>query len=338
MVGTAFQQYADPPESGRAAKPPDPVRVLFGVVPALRIWVLTPTRLVALAPTHDPELVGVTVQNIDADGVLIPGETVTKANAFEFKRPDLTGDNPLQNVARTLIQLLKREVMENVVLTTHTDYDGSPQDLCNITELAALPAVVLVGPRLEENRLYSLNPRKQVRMPDGSWRTLRTCLTTDLEFDIVALSNATVELLALVKECSQCIFRQVDLRVLRDKDDAAQGDVGYRIDFVREFAVSSVENESNVRQAVATFRVYGVDLDDADGLPGAAGESAGAEPTWELEDVVLPGSVQEPDGVTLGTGAVSVQEPDGVTLGTGAVSGQPGDGPYQYRSEDYWND
>lgn len=310
LVGTNFQGYADPPATGVAPVPPDPIRILFGDTPALRVWVLSATRAMALVPPHASGTVNVTLSNIDALGSVIGSETCTLPAAFTYRMPDLTVENPITRVTRTLLRLFKMEVLENTSLTTHTDYDGSPS-ACNITEIATLPAIVLVGPRTNENRFYSSNERKKIQLQDGSWRTLRATFTIDLRFDLIVVSESDVELFALMKECTQCVFRQNDIAMLRDDANPSAGYVAYHFDFDREFEVDGVVDNSNLRQASASIRINGIDLDEEDGLGHEPGESSSVEPSWVPSDYTPAGSVQEPSAVRIGSDTDS--------------------GPYQYR-------
>src|SRR5262245_23027235 len=66
------------------------VRMLIGGRAGRDVRVLAVDRLTCLAPAADAGSVDVTLQNLDADGVVVPGEEVTAAQAFTYVLPQLT--------------------------------------------------------------------------------------------------------------------------------------------------------------------------------------------------------------------------------------------------------
>ena len=271
--GADFALPAPPPATGPAPVPAASVRVWFvdgdGVATeAERVDVASATRLYVLAPSHDAGAVSLRVSNVDADGETIPGETATLAG-FTFKRPMLSGEGRtaeriLARAVRTLIRQLKREVLPNVSLTVHTDFDSLPEDGTHTIEVAELPSLLVTGPQVAENRFYSANVRRSVDLLDGGWAALRPSKTVDLTFTLLGLSEFTQELLNFAQEVSAFGARNPWLYVMRDPADASAGFARYEMQFTAEPSVGSQPNESNVRQFSATLVVRGVDLDDAD--------------------------------------------------------------------------
>lgn len=299
ITGTNFKLPVAPPAQGPVPKPPPTVRVWFidannVLTEAERVDVVSATMLYVLVPSHDPGAVSVRVANVDAAGATVPGEVVTAANAFTFKRPMLSGEDRtaeriLARVVRALTRLLKREVIENVSITVHTDFDSFPEDGTHTIEVAELPSLLLVGPQVAENRFYSENVKRSVDLQDGGFAELRPSYTVDLTFTLVGLSEYTQELLNFQQEMSAFGQRNPYLYVARDPADAAAGKVRYEMHVTAAPSTGSQPNESNVRQFQGTLVVRGVVLDDAD---------MKVRVTRGLEEVVL-----NPGEGTPGTGA-----------------------------------
>lgn len=196
IIGTNFRAPTTQaaPADGPVPVAPPSVEVLFGSTLAPRVMWISATRMFVQTPEHDEQDVALTVRNVDDDGILIPTETVTLASAFAFRRPQLGTSGALTAIIRTLLQRLKRQVHPNVVLSVHTDYDESTTDLLNITKVAELPALVLQGPRLPENRFYSKNalPHVDSSTPEEFFIT-REPYTVDIEFDFLGISNLQIE-------------------------------------------------------------------------------------------------------------------------------------------------
>jgi len=274
IVGTNFRLPPVPPATGPSTPPNPSVRVSFigsvRTVVARRVYVVSTSRMFVEAPAADPEVVAIKVENIDQNGVLIGSETATKPTAYTFKLPDLSIEGTLVRLVRTLLQDLKRQVLANTSLTIHTDFDETPADATNRIDFAKLPALVLIGPKFNTNRIYATNEAR--RVPDTSdasgqgFLELRPPTTVDLEFEILGGSESTFELLALMSEATRYFTRNIELTMAADEHDATKGTVSYEMEmpFTGVPAVTSRPNEDNVRQFSGTFIIRGVDLDDAD--------------------------------------------------------------------------
>jgi hypothetical protein len=91
----------------------------------------------------------------------------------------------------------------------NTDYDEAPGDGLSITHLASLPAIVLSGPDLLENRFYSTNEDKLDPIGGGLSFVKREPRTVDVTFDIMVISNSTNEILNLIHVLTEFIHIQL---------------------------------------------------------------------------------------------------------------------------------
>lgn len=124
-----------------------------------RLDVVTPAY--AGAPASLPAAVDVVVTNLDDNGDPISGETVTKVGAYTYRRPEIvqtesdgtpTSFSTLQAINETFIQFLQRNITEDVVPASDPDWSDDPST--GLTAVAALPAITLDGPSLEESLTY----------------------------------------------------------------------------------------------------------------------------------------------------------------------------------------
>lgn len=200
IIGTNFRtptpQVA--PNDGPMPVAPPSVEVLFGGVASPKVAWLSETRLYVQTPEVAEANVDVEVRNIDDSGVLIPGETVTVTDGFSFRLPQLTIESDLVAMIRTLLQSVKRQVHPNTIITVDTDFDDTTADLLNITKVATVPAIVIQGPELEENRFYSRNEKPQTDVvAEEFFEKDEPAYTCDVMFDVVLMSNKKVEHLNL---------------------------------------------------------------------------------------------------------------------------------------------
>lgn len=320
ITGTNFQLPPAPATTGVVAKPGPSVEVLFGTKKSRDVRVLSTGLLHVLSPVSDPGLVGITVRNITQSGTVIPGETVTLANAFTYSRPNLNR-NPseeltLQRVLRYLIIDLSRQIINNVELTVHTDYDDTP-DGANVAMLATIPGLVLIGPRLRENRAYSLNQARKVTQPDGSALLLRPPRTVDLVFTLIGVDDLTLPTIALLHETEMYFQRNTLFEMPRSEAAPTGEQVDYEmaIEPDGEFSWTGAPGNSNIRAFSGTFSIRGVDLDD---------EDMAAMQAYPVTDLVRAGTA----GPTVDTPSPAIlvgkTGPAGVTMAPGSVVSGPG--------------
>jgi len=279
LVGTGMRLPPPPPPSGPTSGVlPVTVDVLFGALRASRVSVRDDpanppdgTIVTCLSPPQAPGTVDLTLRNLDDDGNPIAGEEITLAAAFTYERASLTRESALTRLVRTLLRSLKAQVLENLSLTVHTDFDDATGDQLHVAAVSKLPALVIVGPELDENRFYSLNELAEDGGGDavGLPFTLRRVpYTVDLTFQLVGMSEHTVELLNLMRLCTTYFHKNKVLEMDRDPDDPSKGRVAYEMDFVAggQFKVESRPSDSNVRHFAGTFVIRGFDIDEPEGV------------------------------------------------------------------------
>jgi hypothetical protein len=205
-------------------------------------------------------------------------------------------------MVRTLIQELKRQVLGNVVLTTHTDYADDPAS--TIAALAEIPAIVLDGPTTRENRFYSQNAKRSDEaepfgLGSGFFAEVTPPHTVDILFTIIVVTDNPIQSANLQKEMMSFVDRNSFIEMRRDGADPTSEMLKWEFDFepAGDFSTVGIVNNANVRAFQGQVVIRGFDIDDAEHL---------VRVTRELLDVPTA-SVNEPDGVTLSeeqTGAI----------------------------------
>jgi hypothetical protein len=266
IAGTNFRLPPDPPATGPVPVGNPTVSITFGGVPALRVRVFTSTLLVALTPIYDLGAVAVQLKNLDDAGVPIVGEVATKTPGFTYARPSLTSESNLIRLVRALRQEMARQIIENVVLLTSTDYSSAPET--GVVTLATLPGIALLGPRKIPSKGGEDNEPTEVQLSETVFDTLRPTRATDLSFDVVGVSDSDVELLNLLHATEAFFDRNPTLSMLRDPANPSAGTVEYGLAIAPngEFGVRSQANPSNVRNFTGAVVIQGFVLEGLAGV------------------------------------------------------------------------
>lgn len=302
VTGTNFRLPNAPPVSGPAPTPPPSVVVSFGSRVAPRVLVLSSTELRVFLPAGVPGApVALAVQNLGPTGLPIAGELAVRPAAFTFLRPDLASTEwTLQRVVRAVIRLCKEQYLENTVHTTHTDFDDDVTDGLNIVAVSKLPAVVIAGPEVRENRFFSRNDAREEVQQDGTVRKLPVAWTADAVFTFAVFSSSEMEMLALLEAFAIFSNAVTMLTVDRVGSDPSKGSVEYEFDFSSggDPKVMNTPNNSNVRCFTAMLEVRGIDLDPVEDL--AVDQT---RPLAELPDPVDPSGAPPVPDVTIDGGS-----------------------------------
>lgn len=231
-------------------------------------------------------VVDVTIRNLDDLGDPIGGEEVVVANGYSYERVQLATETDLTRMCRQVIREVRRQVLPNVSLTTHTDWDGDTEDLLQLVSLAELPGVAILGPDMIENRFYSLNGHLPKTLPGDEVLLRNAPYTVDLAFDVLLVSDSKVELQNLMVLFAQFVDRNPRLSLDRDADDPSAGRVEYEFDFATggDLVSRRAPNNSNLRIASGSVVVRGFDLEDLAGFT----DEAARDLTGMTEDTDTP--------------------------------------------------
>lgn len=284
IIGTNFRvPTVQVPVAGEPVPvAPPSIEVEFGGVASPKIQFISDTRIFVVTPEVDEANVDVVLRNIDDLGVPIPTEEVTATDGFSYRRPQLHVASELVTVIRSLILTLRRQIHPNVTLTVHTDFDDTTADLLNIAKLASIPALVLQGPKLEENRFYSLNQLDcEVSGSDpDEFFTKREPFTCDVIFEYLGVSNLKVEHLNL----SNAI-----VAFFRKNKFVTQPSTGRQVELEFETGAQPRavprSNDDNLRTFRGSFLIRGFDLGE---FPGFTRDQVvrAARTTLDAEDFI----------------------------------------------------
>lgn len=312
IVGTNFRLPDPPPATGPAPPLTETVLVEFGGVPATRTYVVTTTRLFVPAPKFPlvaangqplvNALVAVEVTNLDNNELPIPGETVSAVDSYTYARPDISAENQsdFTRLVRTLLRLLKSEVIPNVTLEIDTDYDEdltTPQK-----DHGDLPGISVIGPELSENTFFrnNTNPADIALPVNGEFIVRRRDHTVDLGFDIVGYSDNEVEFLNLMALAEEWKDRNQTLCMPCDPDDLSLGDLCYEFVFIPDgqFKVekqAGIALNSNLKVFKGQVLIVGFNFA---GLPGVVRDKGAGVAAEVAEDgVVLQDTEQTGDNL-----------------------------------------
>ena len=263
--GTGFRLPTTPAvsTSGTVQRAPQSVRVLFGGVPARSVRVYSSSLLRVLTPAHWPTrwwfdfgndkrvkapgpdatpppgavlveesgTVDVTIENIDDDGVLIDGETITESSAYSFVRPRLDQQGTWDRAVTAFVDALRIALMDNVVDDADADYDVDTGEVRGLTSVSALPAIALVNKNFEDSAdQFSQGPDEE----DGSDEyvlTRRAPIFTDFSCNLIGMSEDPLELRAMAELVRIFFQNQDELLFLKNPEVPAAG--YYRVNLRR---------------------------------------------------------------------------------------------------------
>ena len=232
ITGTNFQPSPEPPMGGPGGILPDTVAVEFDGFRAERVDVVSPTQLRVLLPPYrrsgddafvEPlPLVSVRVFNIDEDGALITGETVTRSNAFRYVRstlraPDaLEQDQQYRQVIREVVQIFQRQLVPNTSIGTNVDFGDFGQI---VIKPAKNPSLTLIGPRVTEDKINrhhwtDFEEEDLEENDDPDMRALKwPAFLASFEFEGVLASDFKMELYAMEQGLIELFQRTPWIRI-----------------------------------------------------------------------------------------------------------------------------
>jgi hypothetical protein len=328
--GTGFSLPPDPPTVGPDGIVPPPlptVSVTFGGVPALDVAVQSPTLLYALSPisptyTADPKkpagrdwgpgFVDVVVTNLDAEGHPIAGESVTIAQAFEYRRPDLSQESHATTTIGRFMEELARQVCPTVDYARHTDWTdgGATVDLGTI---AKMPALLIVDLSFEDSVQRPMGPQA-VSYGDGHWARVREPDAVDAIGTMLGVAEDVVEIQNMMVGTRKFFKKGPILQVPRTSNvlpgllangayDQSGGTVGYTIEFqITDPVKLTTQGASNspLKTFAFAFAIRGILLED---WPGVVEQGVSDTPAGVAHESTIGITSTADNGVELATEA-----------------------------------
>ncbi len=272
LSGTNFQTPYPIPESNGVLPDPLPtVQVLFDGVQGDDVQVYSGTKLTVVAPAHDPATVSVTVNNLDQNGDPVPGETFTLPNAVTYKRADLSVSADFTRVNKTLIRLLKQQVIANVSMATSVDYSDQAGNPLKVSAVASVPAVTISPPstRLRYGE-YAEDADRNEENIGVNFNRRSTFRTIDITWQIRIFDDNEIRALNLLALLHQVLKDNVLLSMDRDPADLSKGKVQYELYPNGEFNFADSPNNSNLFVASGAVTLYGYWFEDIASFPEQA--------------------------------------------------------------------
>lgn len=279
--GTGFQTWTIPPFTGAPSPPIFPtVRVRFGaalgfdvaVVSGTRLFVRTPrTPLPIVKPSYGEGLVDVEVANLDPNGIPYPSQIATLANGFEYQRPNLSIETAFAHVTRTLVRLMRAQVIPNVSTGQHGDFDATPEDMLSVVDVGELPAIAIFGPAISESRPYRTHGTFDgLSGSNFEADVFNAPECDDLMYTFVGIADSKQIALGLQSNVRQFFKRNKWVFVPRVVGDDASRTVAYDLELLPDAPISFMpppDEKSNLRSFSGTFVVRGFQHEALQGMP-----------------------------------------------------------------------
>ncbi len=243
--------------AGPYPAPKPSVSVMVDGVAAKDVRVMADGELTCRLPPHAPGTAAIVVQNLDDDGVAIPGESATLAAAVTYARPDLTATGDIERVNAKILQMLREQVIDNVSNYVSVDINGTTADVAPVSELPAitlgLPDIPKVSPWRQSSPTYT-NPT------GTTYERRRAPSRVNLEYTLVGTARSNGEWLGL-QDAVEAFFRaNPRVEIDRDPNDSSKGTIAYPMDVSLNdrFSNTSTPNSDDARSFSVPFTIYGV--------------------------------------------------------------------------------
>jgi hypothetical protein len=216
----------------------------------------------------------------------IAEQSATAADAYEFVRPRLDIKVPLALAFEQFITELERQVLDNVNVATHTDYDPETGDELNTAAFASLPAIQLVNIELvpsTSRQALGLEEHEGSAPDRGTERA--PVKYEDITMTVIGVSDNPAEMLALHHALRGFFQKNPKLEVAPDH----LGDDGYDLDWQlgTPSQISFQQDNSNLCTVTGSCAIRGVEsggflLGDEGPLPDGAAPNLPYEGTRGL--------------------------------------------------------
>lgn len=301
------------PRSGPRTQPRPTVRVLFGDREAHNVQVIGQDILRVLSPRHPPSAwayeandgrrvpappphadpapaapdgstyvqvtngtVDVTVQNLDDDGVPIPGEEYVATDAFTFRRPRL--DRPgtwlllLEGLANELYEL----ITPNVAFNPSLDYDVDTGGLTGVTGLAQLPGVAITTVDIAQSENTQQGEREVCVDEDvGIVALQRRPVKRDFRANLVIVADNMDELINLAEIVDTTFDAGVFVEIPADNPDEPP----HRYAWIMPNGMTIPERTGRGELLIAQASLLCFEVTSLS-IPGASVDGTLANPEW----------------------------------------------------------
>jgi hypothetical protein len=269
IVGSGFQLPPTTPAVGTVDPKPPTVAVEFDGFAAMQVDVIDAATLRVVAPafqrTSEDAVVNpipkvaITVRNIDANGDLIPGETVTATAAYQFQRskirpPASTEEQQVyRQVIREVTEIFRRQLLANTHIGTNIDFG----DRGEITiKQAHLPSITLTGPRISEDMESRHHWADYLEQQSGdTFERYWPAFLANFEFSAVLASNRHRELYGMAQGFLELCMRNPFIRVPITHGDTNGPHHEFPLHLLTPPAIDIQDANSNLIIAIATFEV-----------------------------------------------------------------------------------
>ncbi len=248
--GTNFRLPTTPAVStvGAVARAPQSVEVLFGASAAPSVKVYSTSLLRVLTPTHWPTrwwfdfgngtrapapapdatppkgatlvtesgTVDVVVRNLDDDGEIITGETVTSEDAYSFVRPRLDRQGTWDRAVTTLVDALRLAILDNVVDDADVDFDVDTGEITGLTSVSKLPALALIEKDFSDAEDQHEHGQVEETGSDHYALVRRAPIYTDFTCRLLGMSDDPTELRALAELVRVFFQNQDEIRIYKN--------------------------------------------------------------------------------------------------------------------------
>jgi hypothetical protein len=274
VTGSDFKLPPAPPATGYVGGSWTPsMEIEVNGRPATDIRVYTTGLLTFIMPAFRgaPGDIGT---GVDVDLVLRnldPVEETTEVDGFQYKRTNIArGDSILAHVVRTMINDIRRQIVDNVAVSTAIEYDADTGAAIRKVEIAGTPAIGLFGPALRENVIYRQPRRPPVQNVGAlTFDRYREAFVADILFDFTIFTKgdgARRDLLNLQNLAILFFRNKYSLTVDVDSSDPAAGTEELQLWLTVPPSVDSSANASGLLSATGSFEIRAVPLDHDDWL------------------------------------------------------------------------
>lgn len=280
ITGTDFDVPTVPtPTSLPVAAPTPTISVTVDGYDAENIDVWSSTLITCLCPrfqgsssdlSADPgHAVDVVVGNLGP-----PLEETTESALFAYAREDFTrSEGVLRHVIRTIISELRRQVLDNVAVYTHIDYDGNTADGLDIVEHAEIPSIAIDGPDVRDDPIRQKQGYSSTQdLGALEFTETRQPRAQILSFTVDIVGRTFGEALSIAQEFTLFFTRTPELQVALDDQDPDSEDVPFQIYLSSPPSRTGNANAAGTVTFSAEFEIHGIEIDDDDKISVNWGE------------------------------------------------------------------